>query len=88
METGPGREDSYLAAGSGIGNNGWRHQKNVINIYLLRGPMMGRKLTLFPTASIPFWRPAFFVYLAEGKMHSLGSSGEKNPMKPLHHRSL
>lgn len=54
--------------------------KNVINIYLLRGPMMGKKLTLFPTVYIPFWCPAFFVYLAEGKMHNLGFfKGKRSP---------
>ena len=65
MET--GGDNSYLEAGCGIKNNGFRHKENVINIYLLRGPMMGRKLTLFSNAYSPCWCPAFFVYLAEGK---------------------
>lgn len=44
---------------------------------------MGKKLTLFPTAQIPFWCPAFFVYLAEGEMHNLGSSGGKEPRETI-----
>lgn len=76
------RGKSYLSAGSGIRNNGLRHQEDIINIYLLRGPMMGKKLSLFPTASVPVWCPAFFMYLAEGKILVFqGERGKKKEKK-------
>lgn len=73
------RGNSYLAAGTGVRNNGWRHQKNVINIYLLRGPMMGRKLTL-PHCIYPVFGGALSLCVWQrGKCIILVLQGRRTP---------